>query len=221
MRAFALIALLPTLAMAEPDRRVLVDWSEEYVEVFVSVPTADLIAAGVATPSGLLLPSGAIDFGTLRTIPADIGDGILARTRMAPGFESMSIMAHDPAEGLPFADPIDGSIAASVCNVPADVEALPAGETHVYMSAFRQMRGDALRLDMGVMADAYEVRVFDAGRPAGRREALPGPLEIARPETAPAWRAWVLALGGVLASALAAWGLWSRRGTPAGAAQTG
>ncbi|MBC6442237.1 MAG: hypothetical protein GDA53_03765 [Rhodobacteraceae bacterium] len=177
----------PVLSNDLATRQVVVEWRENWVEVFVSMPTTDLIANGTAIRAGLIGADAQIDFATLREDPSYILEELLGELRMAtdgPGFEPMSMMAHGQFEALPFGTPFEAAMASAVCGVPVEVEHLPPEQTQIYLGAIRDIAPDKTSITLNLSAFGGPVRltVFEAGGQMVRSLFVDAPKDTVKVE---------------------------------------
>lgn len=183
-------------------RQVLVEWRDGWVEVFVNMPTKDLMRGGTAVRAGLIGADQRIAFATLRDDPSYILEellGELALSADGPAFEPMSMMAHGQFERLAFGTPFDAAMAASVCGVPADVERLPPERTQVYLGGIRDVAAtdQTLQLNLAALEGPVKLTVFSDGSmvQTGFVDTQNGPVTIERD-------------GAVILSGMASIALW-------------
>lgn len=112
------------MGAAAEDMRLIIDRFEERVEVFLSLPAADVPNVLGGTTNQLMTPEGRFEIGVFReTGTAVEGDAVFGDTRLLVNgepvtVEAMSVMVHPMDLPLPLENPIDGIAAMSVCTVP-------------------------------------------------------------------------------------------------------
>lgn len=192
---------LPAMAKDTSVRQVVVEWRDGWVEVFVNVPTTDLIDGGIAHRAGLIENDNKIAFTDLRTDPSYILEDVLAELGMATAgqeFAPMSMMAHGQFENLAFNTPFDAAMASAVCGVPLDVELLPPERTQVYLGAIKDISDTTTQMDLNLTAfeGPMLMTVFDNGEPvsSGFVETNKGPVTVER--------GGAVAISGVVSAAL-------------------
>ncbi|MEM8980294.1 MAG: hypothetical protein AAGD04_12470 [Pseudomonadota bacterium] len=120
-------ACLVALSFASPaisdEITLIVDRDEDAIEFFVSVAGETITPLFGVEPKGLVALDGTVSFEELRIGTAVQADWLIQEVEFAVGgqptvFEAMSMMVHPKTDLLPFVEPVDGSIAMSVCNVP-------------------------------------------------------------------------------------------------------
>lgn len=126
LSALVFAGCLGTAAVARAQMTLVVDRSETYVEVFLSLEAARLEEVFALPPSALLSGSGQVAFASIREDGSfDIGDemfeDVFARIGGARAeFEAMSLMLHPLDAPLRLKTPLDGLIAIEVCSVPTE-----------------------------------------------------------------------------------------------------
>ena len=160
---------------AAKDIVVIVDHKPETVEVFVTLGSEFLPRAFGAVPPGLTNSDGLVEIDSFRDGTADIGDWMASHWTARFGeqtvpLEAMALMVHPKDDALPFATPLDGYIAMSVCNAPVGAAPVPLEGTQVYggFIAYPDNPKAPLELQLGGAEMAgltVEVRSFDAWEP--------------------------------------------------------
>ncbi len=203
----------------DTERVVILELREDSVEFFSSLPTSDYLALAPQAIDDLTLPNGAIDYAGIRETPADFGQVTLDRF----GFEisgyqidAMSMMIHTREGAYPYTSPVEAFIAASVCGLPEQIEALPADQTRIYQSAFVDMPDRPVSFSFTAPQAAHPIdfRVFaDDGRMLSQAVLQPSEtitVDAIVPPHEPVWQRWKLGVGVILlavSAGLFAWGV--------------
>lgn len=162
---------------------LVIDRSDTYVEVFLSLKAQALDAVFTLPPSALADDTGAVIFDSIREDGSfDIGDEMFARVSARIGaesaeFEAMSLMLHPLEAPLRLDTPLDGLIAIEVCTVPA--EELPGTlhdlQAYAGFIAYTDNTHGALRLDLPKTGRGdleVEIRDFSGGERVGTRTVV-------------------------------------------------
>ena len=176
---------LPRPALAEPVR-LIIDRMNDSVEMFLSLPAPLVPTALGGSTEGLSNGDGTFDLGVFRASGTAVeGDAVIQSSQLkvdgaAVKVEAMSVMLHPRELSLPFASPIDGVAAMSICTV-LPTESLPSLDNlHLYggFIAYPAAGKDALEFTLA-NSETVELMVaeFVNGRPTNERSITVAPGE--------------------------------------------
>lgn len=181
--AFLNASSFGSLAVAREQMIIVIDRSETYVEVFLSLQARALEEVFSLPPSALIDDSGTVVFDSIRENGSfDIGDEMFRDIAARIGaetvrFEAMSLMLHPLDAPLRLDTPLDGLIAIEVCSVPA--EELPGTlndlQAFAGFIAYTDNPEGALVLGLpktGRGDVEVEIRDFSGGKRVGTRTAV-------------------------------------------------
>lgn len=185
-RLITIAGICTALATAAPalDVELIVDRDERTIELFMSLPGEAITPLFAVEPKGLVSLDGTVTFDDLRIGTAAQADWLIQKTAFRVAgepavFEAMSMMVHPKEDRLPFLDPIEGSIAMSVCNVP-DPGPLTLDLLHTYAGfiAYPTKGYGALALDLPTSETlTLTVHEYDRGEFLRKSEILLAPGE--------------------------------------------
>ena len=166
---------------------IVLDRGDRAIEIFFGMSAETAVETFGLDPALLVGPDGTVDFGVLQQGTWGIGDALLARVdarlgSKAAGFEGTSLMVHLKDQRLPFATPMDGLAAISVCGATPPETPPVLDDLYLYAGfvAYPENTGNALRLDLpGIGPAGLEVvvREFGTNGPAPQRRLHLSPGE--------------------------------------------
>lgn len=116
---------------------IVVERTENYVELYLSAPAPALSRLFGLQARGLAEPDGTVDFERLRLGTMDLGDELFETVTSKVGgvetdFEAMSLMAHPIEQRLPLNNALDGAVAVSVCTTVPTATPLRLAQLQAY-----------------------------------------------------------------------------------------
>ena len=194
-----LLAVLTALPATAADLSLIVDRSEQGVELFLKFATAETETLLAPFPPGFLDPDGLVDITPFRQGTFLHGDKLWSEVEMRVAgegalVESMSMMVHPDSIPVDFNDPIDGWIAMAVCNVTDPNARFELGMLSTYAGFIAWDVEGLGALEINFPANAeIKVTEFLEGREISQATLVAGPgapLTLDAVTTWEKWRFW-------------------------------